>query len=67
MKEKKKEYIQEKNVKGPLMASVKLTLSYIAVFLCGNIKQEMVLLSSEYYMPVELTKCLLSKIKSNFI
>lgn len=65
MKEKK-EYIQEENVKGPLIASVKLTLSYIAVFLCGNIKQEMMFPSSEY-MTVELTKCLLSKIKSQFI
>jgi hypothetical protein len=44
----KKEYIQEKNLKDPLIASVKLTLSYIAVFLCGNIKQEMMLPTSEY-------------------
>jgi len=40
---KKKAYIQKKSPKGPLIPNVKLTLSYAAVLLCGDIKQRMML------------------------
>jgi len=41
---KKKEYIEKKrSPKGPLIPNVKLTLSYAAVVLCGDIKQGMML------------------------
>jgi hypothetical protein len=40
---KKKEYIQKRSPKGPLIPNVKLTLSYAAVGLCGDIKQGMML------------------------
>lgn len=40
---KKKEYIQKRSLKGPLIPSVKLRLSYTAVVPCGDTKQEMML------------------------